>query len=180
MNRRLLPVFALSAGLAAGCALPPGPSDPAAGATVYRIGTPFDAALAARLIGHGPNTVTGRASIRLRDGRTVSCAGQAVYLVPATAYARIRIKALYGSDQRGAMLDSRNHRFEPDPPEYSRLVRRSQCNERGEFRFEQVASGNFFLTAVVRGPEGERHAGGSLMQALGTGGGRTTDLSMIR
>lgn len=180
MNRRLLPAFVLSAGLAAGCALPPGPTDPTAGAAVYRIDTPFDSGLAARLAGDGPNTVTGRASIRLRDGRTASCAGQAVYLVPATEYARIRIKALYGSDQRGVRLDSRSPRFEPDPSEYSRLVRRARCDEQGVFRFEQVASGSFFVTAVVRAPGSDRHAGGSLMQAIVTSGGRTTDLSMVR
>jgi hypothetical protein len=181
---RALSAVALSATLA-GCALPPlgpfGPSEPAApGGTVYRIDTPYDKTLAARLLANGPNTVTGSASVRQRNGTVVTCAGQSVYLVPATDYARIRVRALYGSDERGASLDGRSYRFDPDPPEYSKLVRQAQCDANGRFRFDRVASGSFFLTAVVRWQEGERRAGGSLMQQVTTGGGRTVNLTLSR
>lgn len=180
---RTLSAVALSAALA-GCALPPlgpfGPSEPAPGGTVYRIDTPYDKTLAARLLANGPNTVTGSASVRQRNGTVVTCAGQPAFLVPATDYARIRVRALYGSDERGASLDGRSYRFDPDPPEYSKLVRQAQCDANGRFRFDRVASGSFFLTAVVRWQEGERRAGGSLMQQVTTGGGRTVDLRLSR
>jgi len=183
-NVPTLSAVALSAALA-GCALPPlgpsGPSEPAApGGTVYRIDTPYDKTLAARLLANGPNTVTGSASVRQRSGSVVTCAGQPVYLVPATDYARIRVRALYGSDERGASLDGRSYRFDPDPPEYAKLVRQAQCDANGRFRFDRVASGTFFLTAVVRWQEGERRAGGSLMQQVTTGGGRTVNLTLSR
>ncbi|TXL66259.1 peptidase associated/transthyretin-like domain-containing protein [Zeimonas arvi] len=180
---RTLSALALAAALA-GCALPPlgpfGPSEPAPGGTVYRIDTPYDDTLAARLLANGPNTVTGSASVRQRNGTVVTCAGQPVFLVPATDYARIRVRALYGSDERGASLDGRSYRFDPDPPEYAKLVRQAQCDANGRFRFDRVASGTFFLTAVVRWQEGERRAGGSLMQRVTTGGGRTVDLKLAR
>lgn len=180
-HARALAAVALSAA-AAGCALPPlGPSEPTApGGTVYRIDTPYDKTLAARLLANGPNTVTGSASVRQRNGTVVTCAGQPVFLVPATDYARIRVRALYGSDERGASLDGRSYRFDPDPPEYSKLVRQAQCDANGRFRFDRVASGTFFLTAVVRWQEGERRAGGSLMQQVTTGGGRTVSLTLSR
>lgn len=181
---RTLSAVGLSAALA-GCALAPigpfGPSEPAApGGTAYRIDTPYDKTLAARLLANGPNTVTGSASVRQRDGSVVTCAGQPVYLVPATDYARVRVRALYGSDERGASLDGRGYRFEPDPPEYSKLVRQAQCDANGRFRFDRVASGTFFLTAVVRWQEGERRAGGSLMQQVTTGGGRAVNVTLSR
>src|SRR5690606_36651641 len=99
---RALSAVALSATLA-GCAQLPlgpfGPTEPAAPVgTVYRIDTAYDKTLAARLLSNGPNTVTGSASVRQRNGTVVTCAGQTVYLVPATDYARIRVRALYGSD----------------------------------------------------------------------------------
>lgn len=156
---------------------PPAPREPARG-TVFQIDTPFDAAHAARLLADGPNTVTGRAWLRQRKGAAITCAGQPVYLVPATDYARVRIRALYGSEQRGARLDGRVLNFSPDPDAYSQRVRQTRCDADGRFRFERVASGRFFVTAVVRDRDGEHQGGprrgsGSLMHAVDTGGGRT-------
>ena len=186
--RRLVAAGALAtaAGLG-GCAFPGfGPFEPEApqspprpAGTVFRIDTPFDAGEAGRLLRDGPNTVTGSASMR-RPGGPVTCAGQAVYLVPATDYAQVRVKALYGSDRRGARIDGRSLRFEPDPADYSRLVRQARCDASGRFRFERVATGRFYLTAVLRWQDGKRQATGSLMQAVSTGGGRTIDVRLSR
>ena len=79
-RRPALRALALALPLAlAGCALPPlgplGPSEPAPGGTVYRIDTPYDKTLAARLLANGPNTVTGSASVRQRNGTVVTYYG---------------------------------------------------------------------------------------------------------
>lgn len=179
MPARHLAILAAAAVLA-GCAMPTAPDTAKPGAPVFSIATPFDAAQARRLVAPGPNTVTGQAFIRQRGGAPVTCAGQPVYLVPATEYARIRVKALYGSADRGALLDSRSYRFEPDPPEYSRLVRQAQCDAEGAFRFDRVASGEFFITAIVRWQEGEARKGGSLMQRTWVRGGGVTNVVLSR
>jgi hypothetical protein len=168
----------LAAALGACALLPDTP--PERTGTRYQISVPFDQEQATRLLADGSATIAGRSAIRRPDGGLATCAGQPVYLVPATEYARVRMRALYGSDQRGARLDGRSHRFEPDPPAYSRLVRQERCDANGNFRFDRVAAGSFFVTAVVRWQQGERQAGGSLMQRATAVPGRRVELNLSR
>jgi hypothetical protein len=186
MKARNLAACALAL-LLAGCALAPiappqapAPVEPPAPTgTLFRIDTPFDGNQAASLLRNGPNTITGSTMLRQR-GQVVTCAGQSVFLVPATDYARVRVKALYGSDRRGARIDGRTLRFEPDPPDYTRQVRQARCDENGRFRFDRVANGQFFVTASLRWQDGARQTSGSLMQAVSTGGGRVVDVRLSR
>lgn len=169
----------LLAGALGACTLLPGAAPEPSG-THYRISAPFDQEQAGRLLASGSGTIAGQASMRRANGSVVSCAGQPVFLVPATEYARVRMRALYGSDQRGARVDGRAQRFDPDPPAYARLVRQTRCDDRGRFRFDKVASGSFYVTAVVHWQEGERRAGGSLMQRATAASGRTVELTLTR
>lgn len=159
---------------------PPGAPPPPAESAVFSIREPFDVARAKRLVSDGPNSITGRATMKRRDGSIASCAGQKVFLVPVTAYSSIRIRALYGSDQRGVMIGTSSIRFDPDPPEYSQLVRSTECDREGNFRFQKVADGAFFVTAIVRWDNKGKREGGSLMQRVSLDGGRSMNVELRR
>jgi hypothetical protein len=165
---------------------PPGPpavpaTKPAPAETaVFSIREPFDAARAGQLVSDGPNSITGRATLKRRDGTLATCSSQKVFLVPVTAYSTVRVRALYGSDQRGVMIGTSSIRFDPDPPEYSKLVRSTECDRDGNFRFQRVADGAFFVTAIVRWDSKGKREGGSLMQRVSVSGGRSLGVELRR
>jgi hypothetical protein len=146
----------------AGCATPSPP-----------ISTPFDQEHATRLLAPGPNTVKGSALIRQRGGGVVTCAGSAVALVPATAYARQRMVAIYGNAERGALGSG----WRGDSPTgYRENIRLTVCDAQGFFGFDQVADGEFFVTTSIRWSVGNSAEGGNLMQRTLVMGGKTTSL----
>lgn len=159
-------IFLSAAALLAGCVTP---------ATVpsYDIQASFDAAAAKAQLAEGPNTIKGSALIRQQGGGVVTCAGQQVYLIPATAYATERIRALYGNTERGINAARRNYRFNPDPPEYLSLVRTTRCDAQGSFTFERVADGPFYVSTQVSWTVANSLQGGNLMHFVSVKGGQT-------
>lgn len=140
----------------------------------------FDAAETKRLLDSGPNVIRGSALIRQRGGGVVSCAGMEVALVPATSYASERILALYGSTEKGfnsAGLGGRRVQFENEPLEYRQLQKKVTCDAQGFFKFDQVANGSFFVTAVITWKVNDYFLeGGALMQRLSVAGGETKEI----
>lgn len=144
----------------------------------YAIDAPFDAADAARLLADGSNTIKGNAFLRQRGGGVVTCAGQSVVLVPATKYAIERFRMLYGTVDSGVSDDRRDHAFVPDSSEYRHMIKTTKCDAQGNFTFERVADGEFFISVLVTWSVGYSPQGGSLMQRVHTGGGKTTAIVM--
>jgi hypothetical protein len=165
-----LKVFAVSilAVLLTACATPPLP--------VKEISAPFDQAQAQRLLKDGPNTIKGNALIRKRGGDVVTCAGRSVRLVPATKYAEQRMLAFYGSS-RYQGLDVK-YRFNPDPPEYSTNAKEQKCDSQGDFVFERVADGDYFVVTQITWETTMSNQGGNLMQRVSVSGGRTVSIVM--
>jgi hypothetical protein len=155
-----------------GCAAPTSPFAP-----VFEISASFDAAHARRLLQEGSNSVKGNAFMRQRGGGVVTCAGQAVRLVPATQYARQRFFALYGSNESGSQRGQR-YRFNPDPPEYYANTREQKCDSQGNFLFERVADGEFFVATQITWQVGYSAEGGNLMQRVAVSGGKTVSIIM--
>jgi hypothetical protein len=152
------------------CAIPNAPT--------LEIRSPFDAQAAHALLVDGANTIKGNAFMRQQGGGVVTCAGQIVYLVPATAYAVERFQALYGSVDRGVNASRVNYKFIPDPSEYYNLSRSSRCDSQGNFLFENVANGDFFATTVVSWQAGNSLQGGHLMHRIAVKSGKTISLVM--
>jgi hypothetical protein len=168
---RLLLITGAIAALTA-CAIP--------GASVppYSVQAPFDATVARAMLSDGPNTIKGNAFMRQQGGGVVTCAGQVVYLVPATAYAAERVQALYGNVERGVNAGRRNFRFSPEPADYLSLVRTSRCDSQGNFVFERVADGDFFVNTLVSWQVGNAAQGGQLMHRAAVKAGQTVSLVM--
>ena len=152
-----------------GCAAPAPPT--------YEVRAVWDQAHAERLMAPGLNTIKGDGFIRQQNGGVVTCAGETVLLLPATAYAAERIQALYRSTERGWNV-SRIYRFVPDPPDYLRLSRETRCNSQGNFEFTKIADGEFFVVTAVRWQAGDHPQGGMLMHRARVQGGETEILVM--
>jgi hypothetical protein len=151
-----------------GCALPQVPTIP--------ISAIFDVAAAKAQLVDGTNTIRGSGFMRQKGGGVVTCAGQPVYLVPATSYATERVRLLYGSTEKGVNSGSRNYRFNPDPPEYRSLTKTSRCDSQGSFVFERVADGDFYINTLVFWQVGSSAQGGQLMQRVTVTGGQSVSL----
>jgi hypothetical protein len=136
---------------------------------------PFDAALTEQMLRLGPNTITGSALVRRRNGNVVTCAGREVFLIPGTPYATERIGHIYGA---GHFIPFGTRSIvRPDPPEYRALTRRTVCNAAGFFRFENIADGHYFVHTVVSWDGGSLYPeGGSLVSRAKVQGGQSAEV----
>jgi hypothetical protein len=129
----------------------------------------------------GDNLVKGSAFLTQQAGGVVTCAGKTVSLVPASIYATERIGMIYNSVERGyqplmalyagAVVGSngalvpqfRSTVIDP-PPSYLSDQRKTVCDARGEFEFDNVAPGTYYVITQVTWSVGGNPQGGSLMQ----------------
>jgi hypothetical protein len=95
----------------------------------------------------GRNVLSGRAFLRQQGDSVVTCAGNRVLLVPATAYFREAFWHLIVS------------RREAQPPEtvypsLKSMIRRAECDAEGKFSFSEVPDGAWFVLTQVNAPDG--------------------------
>lgn len=109
---------------------------------------PFDESAAQAMLEPGPNTIACTAQVPPRDGSTVSSAVRSATLIPATPYAAERMRAMFGSDERGS-TSSPAPRFTPDCPAYAQASRQAVGDEDGLFEFTHVKDGDYFVVATV-------------------------------
>ena len=156
MNRVFLVTTLTAAVLLSGCATPDQ-------LPTHQLGVNFDAASASQQLMPGTNTVKGNAFMRQQGGGVVTCAGSPAYLVPATDYANARFLALYGNvDDTKSRASTKRFRFQPDAPEYIKLTKQATCDSQGNFIFEHVADGAFYVTTTVRWQAGNSSQGGNM------------------
>lgn len=124
----------------------------------------------------GPNSITGSALIRQRGGGVVTCAGNVVHLVPATAYAQRRMATIYGSQK----IARHAVNFADTPPGYVEATRTTTCNAQGFFRFDGLRDGEYFVQTFVVWTVGryDSRQGGSLYERVAISGGRTADVTL--
>lgn len=128
----------------------------------------FDEEKAQSMIEPGPNTVSGSALIRQDGGGIVTCAGNEVYLVPATAYAKERVSYLYANYTKGykPYMQAMRIQFTPDEPAYRSLTKQTRCDAQGNFEFTDVANGDFYLSTHIVWNVSYTKQGGMLMQRV--------------
>lgn len=125
--------------------------------------TPDDMELAAAMLQTGTSTIRGSALLRQRGGGVVTCAGNDVFLIPATDSASRELRRIFGSDQgyvpRGgdASLGGGTLVAPPEPN------RRAACNAQGFFSFDGVRPGRWYLMTIVTWTVGDQYQGGTLL-----------------
>ena len=92
----------------------------------------------------GTGQISGQAYINI-GGKLRYASNGRVSLVPATAYAKERMRAIYGSGN----IASKPVRFKGQDPQYRSFARHHTANEKGEFVFRNVAPGDYFITTGV-------------------------------
>ena len=128
----------------------------------------FDVQEAAYIHGAGANVVEGRVFVRLWTGEEVPCRDKTVLLVPRTAFSEERIEYLYGGTREPGL---RRHlkgsrKLEAPDPEYREYMRKAPCNQAGEFRFEGLADGAYFVVGGVSWRETVGWVSISMMQPV--------------
>ena len=155
-----------------GCTHTPGPPQ-----TKYAyLAASFDSRGAAQMIEGGQNTVKGNAFMRQQGGGVVTCAGEEVTMIPATAYAQLRMQYVYGNTKSGVVKYMPNVEFFPNPDEYQNLTRRTRCDSQGNFLFERVADGDFYFVTSVNWQAGNTSQGGFIMLRSDVKGSATVSL----
>lgn len=127
----------------------------------------------------GANTVSGTASMTA-GGTTHTCAGQGANLVPDSAYARARMRAIFGNEIKGMRASSLGPvKFDRDDPLYVSTLRRTTCDASGSFSFPRVPDGVWYVTTSVKwdGPNNSAE-GGSMMKRVDVRGGKLVKVTL--
>lgn len=110
----------------------------------------FDPAEVSAYVDRGTASITGTAFVRMGN-KTVTCAGDTVFLAPATDFTRevdARIKTFA---PKSAILQLKP-RY--DDPSLVNAFRRTICDAEGNFAYDQIAAGQWYiLTRVLARPE---------------------------
>jgi hypothetical protein len=121
------------------------------------------------------NTISGSGVMRTVGGEAKTCAAVPVDLVPESTYARERMMALYGSTESGFNRAFMGRRAAEMDPGYDRTTLRAICDAQGNFVFERVPDGSYFVTTQITWlrPGSYVYEGGWLMRRVTVTGGES-------
>jgi hypothetical protein len=152
--------------------------------SVIWLHTKFDPAQAAYSREKGENVIKGQGFMRTRGGEIRTCAGSRVSLVPITDYSEERMMYLYNipssSETRYTPWHERyKTTFAYTDPEYEKFFITTYCDAQGNFLFENIADGDYFLATRVMWEApycvglncNNMFQGGDLMQRISVSGG---------
>lgn len=125
----------------------------------------------------GTSTISGQGFMRQQGGGVVTCAGEDVVLTPVSSYSSERIAILYNDTNKGFNpigFGSRN--ITAPPSEYLASSRRATCNAQGNFKFNSLPPGEFFVTTSVRWMAGNSPQGSFLMERVRVSEGREVEV----
>jgi hypothetical protein len=87
---------------------------------------------------------------------------------------------MYGNADRGYMSVRRQRNLEQAPPEYYAATLKTTCDAQGNFRFERVPAGDFYVVTIVRWgvPSGgiTLPQGGALMRRISVAPGQSVSV----
>ena len=127
----------------------------------------FSAAEVAWSTAAGSATVLGVARVGANTMHT--CASAEAQLVPESSFATAMMHTVFGNATRGYVTIASSPPYPHTiPPDFPRSIRRVACTPSGEYRFEAVPAGTWYLFANVVWREGndEVPRGGSLMRRI--------------
>lgn len=135
----------------------------------------FDIEQAKYIQDKGNNTIKGNAFLKQNGGGVVTCAGNGVDLIPITEYAKERIGKIYSNTEKG-FSQNRGITFNPNSNDYRKYMKNTVCDSQGNFKFENIADGDYFITTVVTWNVGSMPQGGGLMQKVSLKNGELKEI----
>jgi hypothetical protein len=140
------------------------------GCRTVEVGVVFDPQEAKFINEKGAGRIEGQAFLRQNGGGVVTAAGNTVYLIPATKYARERFAKIYN----GQHVTYLGAKVENTPPEYMALTRTTIADAQGNFTFEALKDGDYIVQTQVfwRVAGSALPEGGSLYAELQVRGGK--------
>ncbi len=109
----------------------------------------FNPQEAAYILKTGTGRIEGETFWRTRKGRIIKGAGERVYLIPETAYARDRFAKIFRG--QSSVIASQAPTLESDPTSeklYNRYTRTVVADSRGHFVFERLTPGSYFIAVT--------------------------------
>lgn len=133
----------------------------------------------------GKNTIAGNAVLRTVGGEARTCAALSAHLVPISSYATERFTRMYGNTSSGFLSATSGFKFTQTDAAYEANSRTVRCDAQGNFRFENVPDGDYFVTAFVTwGVPTSAYVtatqGGVLMQRVSVSNGETKQIVLTR
>jgi hypothetical protein len=123
---------------------------------------PTDIELATKMLEPGTGIVKGSALLRQKGGGVVTCAGNEVYLIPATQSGARELRRIFGSDgyvnRGGNAITGGGTRVSPPQPHRTAL-----CNAQGFFTFGNVKAGGWYVMTSVVWSVSDSYQGGTLL-----------------
>lgn len=114
------------------------------------IATQFDPAEIVWFSEPGAGRIDGSAVLRTVGGEARTCAGLQAHLVPLSSYAEARFRMMYpGQGARGYLPATRGLSWAETDPGYEAATRSTVCDAQGNFTFDRLPDGEYFVTAQV-------------------------------
>jgi len=113
----------------------------------------------------GSSTIKGELFALQQGGGVVIGAGREVFLVPVSKHQIDIVKKLYGNTENGF----RHAAFHPKvkhPAEFYEYQIKKITNSKGEFVFNNISPGDYFLFSAVTWIAGTSTQGGTVMQRV--------------
>jgi hypothetical protein len=130
----------------------------------------------------GANTINGFGVLRTVSGEARTCAGLAANVIPDSSHTRERMLAIFGSVVKGTRAANNGAvKFSNEDSQYTSLIRTTRCDGQGNFTFERVPDGTWYVTTSVvwkANPSSPLFEGGSMMQRVEVRGGQTIKVSL--
>jgi hypothetical protein len=124
----------------------------------------------------GTNSIRGSALIRQQGGGVVTCAGQSVTLMPVADIAREWSGHLFGSTSGGYASNYVVAAKKFNNTDWSTVAKTTLCDAQGNFRFDRVADGEFYVFTSITWTVGYRVQGGMLMKPVKLDGSTMADI----
>ncbi len=171
----------LSFAVLAGCATSEGPK-PTVGAA-----TPPPAAATAAFrtadfawsTTPGPGSIEGQIAYKA-GGVAYGCTASGVILTPETAWVRTRMQILYNSvDHTALPADEVRRRTPPErSQDYSAFIKRTKCGAAGEFGFQGLPDGAWYVITLARPLNGAAGVEMALMRRVVVRGGKPSKVRL--
>jgi hypothetical protein len=131
----------------------------------------------------GGNTVSGFAVLRTVSGEARTCAGLSVELIPESRYSELRLYAIWGYMEKNykSANELMRRRLDNADPGYLATIRRTRCDGQGNFSFDKIPDGSWYVVAAVvwkADPRSPLLEGGSFIQHIKLQGNRGAKVTM--